>query len=64
MPRSQTACIYKKPIEAIAREIHYDPPPEDVRAVVIQSWNNFGMLPPAAVEKMVPRQEQPTPISV
>jgi hypothetical protein len=46
--------MYKKPIELLAKEIHYDPLPDDVRIVVIQSWKNFGMHPAAAIEKMVP----------
>lgn len=46
--------IYKKPIEILAKEIRYDPLPDDIRFVVIQSWKNFGMLPTAAIEEMVP----------
>ena len=46
--------MYKKPIELLAKEIHYDPLPDDVRVVIIQSWKNFGMLPAAAIEEMVP----------
>jgi hypothetical protein len=46
--------MYKKPVEALAKEIRYDPLPEDVRVVVIQSWKNFGMLPAATIEEMVP----------
>ena len=45
---------YKKPVELLAKEIHYDPLPEEVRIVVIQSWKNFGTLPAAAIEEMVP----------
>jgi len=48
--------MYKKPVEALAKEIRYDPLPEDVRVVVIQSWKNFGMLPAAAIEEMVPEK--------
>jgi hypothetical protein len=54
----------KKPINALAREIHYEPLPEDMRIVVIRSWKNFGMLPRAAIEKMVPAKELPAPTSV
>jgi hypothetical protein len=56
--------IYKKPINALAREIHYEPLPEDMRIVVIRSWKIFGMLRRAAIEKMVPAKELPAPTSV
>jgi len=46
--------MYKKPIELLAKEIRYDPLPDDIRIVVIQSWKNFGMLPAATIEEMVP----------
>jgi hypothetical protein len=46
--------MYKKPVEPLVREIRYDPLPDDVHVVVIQSWKNFGLLPPAAIEQMVP----------
>lgn len=49
--------MYKKPIEAVAREIRYDPLPDEVRTVVIQSWRNFGLLPAATIEQMVPAKE-------
>jgi hypothetical protein len=49
--------IYKKPIEAIAKEFHYDPLPADVRIVVVERWRSFGLLPTAAIEKMVPLKE-------
>jgi hypothetical protein len=39
-------------------------PPEGMRIVVIRSWMNFGMLPAATVEKLVPAREQPAPTSV
>jgi hypothetical protein len=55
---------YKKPINALAREIHYEPLPEDMRIVVIRSWKIFGMLPRAAIEKMVSVKELPAPTSV
>jgi hypothetical protein len=46
--------MYKKPIEVLAREIHYDPLPDDVRTVIIAAWSRGGLLPPATVEQMVP----------
>jgi hypothetical protein len=35
--------MYKKPIEAIAKEIRYDPLPDDVRTVVIATWTRGGL---------------------
>jgi len=46
--------MYKKPIELLAKEIHYDPLPDDVRTVIIAAWSRGGMLPKAAIEQMVP----------
>jgi hypothetical protein len=46
--------MYKKPIEVLAKEIHYDSLPEDVRGVIIAVWSRGGMLSAAAVERMVP----------
>jgi hypothetical protein len=48
--------MYKKPLDALAREIHYEPLPPEVRMVIVQSWRNFGLLPPATIEKMVPEK--------
>jgi hypothetical protein len=47
--------LYKKPVEALAREIRYDPLPAEVRAVVIAAWVRGGLLPEAMVERMVPQ---------
>jgi hypothetical protein len=46
--------MYKKPIDALAKEIKYDPVPDDVRLVMIASWERGGLLPAAVVEQMVP----------
>lgn len=46
--------VYKKPIEKLAADIRYEPLPPEIRAVVIKSWANFGLLPAATVEWMVP----------
>jgi hypothetical protein len=43
--------LYKKPIQTIAREIHYEPPPEEIRAVIISAWSRGGLLPNAAIER-------------
>lgn len=48
--------MYKKPIDAIAREFQYEPLPGEIRTVVIQSWRNFGMLPEATIQQMVPEK--------
>lgn len=50
------AGMYKKPIDEIARTIHYEPLPGEVRAVVIAAWQRGGLLPKSIVEQMVPRQ--------
>ena len=49
--------MYKKPLEAIVKEYRYDPLPDEVRAVIIASWKRGGLLPPAAIEQMVPGVE-------
>jgi hypothetical protein len=46
--------VYKKPVEAIAREFRYDPLPAEVRTVVIAAWTRGGLLPSTAIEQMVP----------
>jgi hypothetical protein len=47
---------YKKPIEALAKEVHYEPLPGEVRAVLIAAWARGGLLPKWVVEQMVPVQ--------
>jgi len=34
--------VYKKPIEAMAREIHYEPLSGEIRTVIIASWMRGG----------------------
>jgi hypothetical protein len=46
--------MYKKPIEAIAKEFRYDPLPGEIRVAVIAAWTRGGLLPKAAIEQMVP----------
>jgi hypothetical protein len=48
--------LYKKPLDLLAKEIHYDPLAPEVRTVIIQNWRNFGMLPAATIEQMVPEK--------
>jgi hypothetical protein len=45
--------MYKKPIEQLAKEIRYDPLPDEVRAVIIASWKRGGLLPQAAIKEMI-----------
>jgi hypothetical protein len=45
--------MYKKSIEALAREIHCEPLPDEIRTVIIASWRRGGLLPAATIEKMV-----------
>jgi hypothetical protein len=50
------AGMYKKPIEAMAKEIHYEPLPGEVRAVVIAAWQRGGLLPASVVANIVPER--------
>lgn len=47
--------LYKRPVEALAREFRYEPLAPEVRAVVIAAWVRGGLLPAAAVERLVPQ---------
>jgi hypothetical protein len=46
--------MYKKPLEVLARDVHYEPLPPEVRAVVITAWIRGDMLPKTAIEQMIP----------
>jgi hypothetical protein len=48
--------LYRKPIEMLAKEIHYEPLPGEVRAVIVAAWTRGGMLPRATIEEMVPQR--------
>lgn len=48
------AGMYKKPIEELARVIHYEPLSPEIRTVGIAAWSRGGLLPRAAIEQMVP----------
>jgi hypothetical protein len=50
--------MFKKSVEELAREIHYDPLPDDVRMVIIAAWSRGGLLPAAAIEQMVPARAE------
>jgi hypothetical protein len=46
--------MFKKPVEEMAKAIHYEPVPDDMRMVIIAAWKRGGLLPAAVVEGMVP----------
>ncbi len=48
------AGMCKKPIEILAREVHYEPLPAEVRTVVLAAWTRGGLLPKGTIEQMVP----------
>jgi hypothetical protein len=50
--------MYKKPIAAISKEFQYEPLPGEVRAVIIAAWTREGLLPRAAIEKMIAASAQ------
>jgi hypothetical protein len=49
--------LYKKPVEALAKEIRYEPLPGEIRAVVIAAWQRGGLLPESTIKEMVPIRE-------
>lgn len=53
--------MYKKPIEVLAREIHYDALPDDVR-MVIAAWT-LGVVARAAVEQIIPEALLPSELT-
>jgi hypothetical protein len=50
--------MYKKPIDVLAREVHYEPLPPEVRAVFIAAWSRGGLLPKATIQQMVPAKTE------
>jgi hypothetical protein len=46
--------MFKKPVEVLARQIHYELLPADVRAAVIAAWVRGGLSPQSAITRMVP----------
>src|SRR5579862_4414616 len=50
------AGMYKKPIEELAKQVHYEPLPREVRVAVIAAWTRGGLLPRVAIEQMIPIQ--------
>jgi hypothetical protein len=49
------AGMYKKPIDVLAREVHYEPLAPETRMIVIAAWQRGGLLPAAVIEKMIPQ---------
>lgn len=52
------AGMYRKPVEELAKAVHYEPLPPEIRTVIIAAWQRGGLLPAGAIEQMV--REQPT----
>jgi len=48
--------MYKKPIDALAKESRYDPLPPEIRGVVIAAWQRGGLVPRLALEHLIPEQ--------
>lgn len=48
--------MYRKPIDAIAREFQYDPLPPETRMIVIAAWQRGGLLPKSVIHEMIPEQ--------
>jgi hypothetical protein len=48
------AGMYKKPIEELAKQVDYEPLPDEVRITAIEAWKRGGLVPRAIVETMVP----------
>jgi len=46
--------MFKQPVEEVAKMFRYEPLPDEIRTVIIASWQRGGMLPPAMIEEMVP----------
>jgi hypothetical protein len=51
--------MYKKPITELAKEVHYEPLPPEIRAVIVAAWRRGGLLPEAAIERMAPATAGP-----
>jgi hypothetical protein len=46
--------MHEKPLEVLARELHYEPLPAEVRAVVVAACVRGGLLPKVVIEKIAP----------
>jgi hypothetical protein len=54
------AGMYKKPIELLAKEVHYEPLPQEIRVAIIAAWTRGSTLPQATIEAVVPRELEVT----
>jgi hypothetical protein len=52
--------LYRKPIEMLAKEFQYEPLPPETRMVIIAAGQRGGLLPAAAIARMVPELPNPT----
>jgi hypothetical protein len=48
------AGMYMKPIEVLAKEVHYEPVPDEIRVAIIAAWRRGLALPHPDIERMVP----------
>jgi len=48
--------MYKKPVRVLAREIHYEPLPDEVRITVIEAWKRGGLVSNAAIGRIAPSE--------
>jgi len=55
-PRSFNGLVQEAVRGALAKEIHYEPLPGEVGAVIVGAWKRCGLLPTATVEQMVPEK--------
>jgi hypothetical protein len=46
--------MYKKPIELLAKEVHYEPLPVEIRVAIIAAWRRGSALPQATIDGMTP----------
>ena len=57
------AGMYRKPVEELAKSVHYEPLPPEIRTVIIAAWQRGGLLPATVVEEMVPDPDQAMPVA-
>jgi hypothetical protein len=48
--------MYKKPISELAKQVQYEPLPEEIRVAIIAAWRRGSTLPAATIHEMVPLQ--------
>jgi hypothetical protein len=49
------AGMFTNSIEVLAKEVHHEPLPGEVRAVVIAAWRRGGLLPKEVIDQLVPQ---------